>query len=298
MGTWGVKLFDDDVALDVKDMYFDKLKRGLTNEEIYEIFKKEYLSEFEDDNAISWFALADCQWETGRLMPEVKECALYYIERGVDLLRWQEENPKEAVKRAKVLQDLKDKLNREQPLEKKIKVYKTTYCKWQIGDVYAYHLVGDFARKTKHFDKYLIMIKVGNSRDTPRYIIPMLYVLKQIFDAPPSLDEINNYPYLEQAYYPQSYESNKGSTKIYRLSLSSPRTIPKDRLSFLGNMGSTLRYVDKVTSIEGYDPLDIPSRIITEHINKSSYHLWRDLEEYILPMYDAWKANDESMSKK
>jgi len=34
MGTWGAKIFDDDIALDVKDEYIEKLVMG-TKESIY-----------------------------------------------------------------------------------------------------------------------------------------------------------------------------------------------------------------------------------------------------------------------
>ena len=33
MGAWGANLYQDDVALDIKDEYKDNLRRGKTNEE-------------------------------------------------------------------------------------------------------------------------------------------------------------------------------------------------------------------------------------------------------------------------
>ena len=181
MGAWGVKLFQDDDASDVKDEYTDKLKRGLSNEEIVEEMKKKYLDEHEDTNAVFWFALADCQWNVGRLLPEVKEKALYYIDSDIDLERWKED-PKQLAKRVEVLEQLKEKLKSSQPPEKKILKYIPIKCEWKNGDVYAYHLTGKYAEGIEYFGKYAVIIKDGEGKMEPCLIGPMVYILKHIFD--------------------------------------------------------------------------------------------------------------------
>jgi hypothetical protein len=47
MGTWGVKLFESDDALDVKDR-FDDLQKGKTVEEITKELMDEYASSMDD----------------------------------------------------------------------------------------------------------------------------------------------------------------------------------------------------------------------------------------------------------
>ena len=42
MGAWGPKLFQDDIAEDVKDTYIDLLKQGEDNEEITKKLIEEY----------------------------------------------------------------------------------------------------------------------------------------------------------------------------------------------------------------------------------------------------------------
>ena len=97
MGAWGPKLYQDDLATDIRDTYKEQLKRGKTGEQI----TKELLEEYEailldsDEAPIFWFALADTQWELGRLEDKVKRNALYYIRDGGDLKRWELENPRE-----------------------------------------------------------------------------------------------------------------------------------------------------------------------------------------------------------
>ena len=36
MGAWGVKIYQDDVACDVKEEYVEALRKGISNEEITE----------------------------------------------------------------------------------------------------------------------------------------------------------------------------------------------------------------------------------------------------------------------
>ncbi len=86
MGAWGVKLYQDDVACDVKEEYIIKLRAGLSNDEVTESMIKEY--ELSDDEPIFWLALADIQWRYGRLLDKVKENAITYIDSGKDLEKW------------------------------------------------------------------------------------------------------------------------------------------------------------------------------------------------------------------
>ena len=67
-----------------------------------------------DDAPSFWFALADTQWDLGRLENCVKEQALYHIDAGHNLRRWEVENPKWAQTRADILLALKQKLLSEQ----------------------------------------------------------------------------------------------------------------------------------------------------------------------------------------
>ena len=86
MGAWGVKLYDNDVAEDIKNTYKEKLQEGKSNEEATDeiISDYEYMLEDVDDAPLFWMALADQQWKVGRLLPNVKEQALKWIEKGAD----------------------------------------------------------------------------------------------------------------------------------------------------------------------------------------------------------------------
>ena len=163
MGAWGVKLYDNDVAEDIKNTYKEKLQEGKSNEEATDeiISDYEYMLEDVDDAPLFWMALADQQWKVGRLLPNVKEQALKWIEKGADLQVWYDESEKLGNQRKKVLEELSLKLNSPQPPEKKI--YKRRYyrCPWKIGDVFAYKIESDLSKEHDLYGKYIIFQKAS-----------------------------------------------------------------------------------------------------------------------------------------
>ena len=97
MGAWGTSLYANDCAGDIRGDYVDKLKRGKTNLEA----TRELLAENQEiladpeEAPLFWFALADTQWNYGRLLPEVKEKALLYLSREQEWERWKESGEKQ-----------------------------------------------------------------------------------------------------------------------------------------------------------------------------------------------------------
>ena len=167
MGTWGAKLYQDDLALDIKEDYIEKLKSGKTNEEALNEILEMYEESIEDEEEgpIFWLVLADTMWKVGRLTKEVKEKAIQEIERGTNLKYWEEEGTKgEYRTRERELQKLKEKLNSPMPEERKLAVKREIETKrkfeWNIGDVYAYRLKSEEAKKAGMYGQYLILRKV------------------------------------------------------------------------------------------------------------------------------------------
>ena len=132
MGTWGLKILQDDLAQDIKETYIDLLKQGKKNEEITQKLIEEYVNNLDKDEiSVFWFALADIQWDYGRLLDKVKEKALSYIKNGEDLKRWKEETEeKDYLKRKEVLKNLEQKLNSTMPKEKNVMPYRNYICPW------------------------------------------------------------------------------------------------------------------------------------------------------------------------
>lgn len=191
MGTWNAGLFSNDTTCDVKDTYMDLLKKQFSNQEAYQKTYDEYEELIgTDEEPLFWYALADTQWNVGRLMPEVKAIALKYIEKkgGIDL--W--EDSKQRCKRwENTLQKLKDKLETPMPPEKKIrKEPEFIHNPWNVGDVYAYRFHTKEAEEKGLLDKYILLQKIG---DVKHYgdICSVVRIYDKVFDSVPTIDVID-----------------------------------------------------------------------------------------------------------
>lgn len=141
MGVWGTGLYSDDTARDVREDYKDILGDGNPEPEATNQILKQWEREISDPDTgpVIWLALADTQWNLGRLQELVKNKALQIIEEGSDLSRWQSD-PKLVSKRKQVLARLRKKLNSLQPAEKKVKKRFVNSTDWRLGEVYSYKL--------------------------------------------------------------------------------------------------------------------------------------------------------------
>ena len=206
MGAWGANLYQDDVALDVKDEYKDNLRRGKTNEETMQeiIDKYQELLEDEEDRGVFWLALADTQWNLGRLDEQVKKQALEIIELGIDLKRW-ESNEKLYNKRKEILEKLKEKLLSPQPEEKRMPKYRTYKCEWENGDVFAYQLKSEYAKEQGLEGRYLIIQKIDEIDWYPCSTIPLVRVkITEDKTIPKTEKEIDELEYIQTWF--TSYE--------------------------------------------------------------------------------------------
>ena len=253
MGAWGPGLYQDDVAEEIRDDYKDGLKKepneiALTDQIIE---KSQFFLNDPDDAPIFWFALADTQWKLGRLEDRVKEKALYYIEEGGDLRRWEEENPKQAPKRAAVLEKLKEELLSPQPEKKKISVPRLYKCEWKIGDVYVYPLDSEDAIARGFKGKSLLFHKIGEANYDSYHIVPVVRVkLADSDNLPKTTEAFNQLSYLQiwhkqykwVLYPPENPTGQEKLLKEYQilpifqtvLLNTSKRIIPK-KLFFLEN---------------------------------------------------------------
>ena len=205
MGAWGPKLYQDDVAQDVRDEYKELLKIGLSNEEATKklINDNKGLIDDVDEGPIFWFALADTQWKLGRLLPEVKEKAIQYIQDGEHLKAWSNQDPKLRLKRKVVLEELMNQLNTQIPEAKKISPYKYFRNDWNIGDTYAYQLNGEYAKENGLEGRYIIIHKIDDSeliKGIDKDVFPIVYLkLTQNNYIPKNFDEIEACEYIRMS---------------------------------------------------------------------------------------------------
>ena len=200
MGTWGHKLYQDDLAEDIRDYYKEQLHRGKKGIDITQELLIRYQTEISDSEEASvfWFALADTQWNLGRLEDEVKEKALECILSGNDLERWKIECPKKLKAREQTIEELQQKLLSPQPQEKKVQQYKIYRCEWKIGDVYAYRLESDLAKEKGLDGRYFLIQKVDEGVWYPGHIVPIIYTKITGGDTiPTNIEEYNRLEYVQ-----------------------------------------------------------------------------------------------------
>ena len=78
MGTWGPKIYEDDLAQDIKEEYEELIEEGKNNEEAIQEICLRYKEEIEDvdESSVFWMAFADILYEHKNLTKYVKEKAL------------------------------------------------------------------------------------------------------------------------------------------------------------------------------------------------------------------------------
>lgn len=153
MGAWGVKLYQDDVACDVKNEYIFKLKVGLSNEVITQNMINNYLGS--EDEIIFWLALADTQWRYGRLREEVKENAIKIIDSGMDLERWKE-NIDLLEKRKRILFELKSQLLEQPQALKRVSKLSPYLSPFKKGDLLLYQIKDEKFKNHKWYHKFVL----------------------------------------------------------------------------------------------------------------------------------------------
>lgn len=140
MGTWGVAIFSDDLAADLRGEFRDLIGEGLTPSQAVNRLVGEYASSLRDDEEmpVFWLALAAMEWQHGRLEEQTKQMALQVIESGRDLQRWK--NPKDRDKRARVLNQLREKLLLPPPPPKRVPRRVKSANNWTVGQIIAFRL--------------------------------------------------------------------------------------------------------------------------------------------------------------
>ena len=231
MGAWGTDLFSDDYACDIREGYKDRLRRGKTNAEaVQDILSQNSDVMGTEDEPVLWYALADIQWEYGRLLPEVKERALYFLNGEQEDDRWKTPKLMEQHKRALI--KLKEKLLSPQPSEKKVRKYSYYRCPWKLGDVFAYQFHTEESEKYGMKGQYIIFRKITEDLCWPGHIVPAVHLYQWIGKDLPTLEEIRQLPVLMTSMRAQ----NERERYLFSFLETSKRSVPHKYLTFLGNI--------------------------------------------------------------
>lgn len=237
MGAWGSGLYANDSTCDVRDSYMKFLQEGLENREAYEKTLEEFQEYIEDqDEPFLWFALAETQWRTGRLLPEVKKKALEWIDKDGGMELW-EESANGGSGWKKTLQNLECKLLSPMPPEKKIRKPQVIDNNlWNVNDVFAYRFNGKDAEEQGFGGKYMLLQKIGDGVErTSQKLMMRVHVLDRIFDELPTLDDLDGARILPLDF-PERVNMNKDPVWMSALMFVFKKSeYPAKHLTFIGN---------------------------------------------------------------
>lgn len=193
MGFWGSSLYSNDCTCDVRDTYLSLLQEQRSNEEACRCVLDDFHECFgTDEEPLFWYALADTQWRVGRLMPDVREKALYWLERegGIDF--W-EEYPRGRAGWRKTLAKLEETLRKPQRKEKKIEnPADFQYIPGEPGAVFAYCFHTKEAQEMGYAGKFILMQVLGTEENGYGYTCPHMVAYDKLFSAIPEKLNLND----------------------------------------------------------------------------------------------------------
>ena len=172
MGSWGVGIFSNDIALDIKAEYQTLLAFGTPSEKAYQLIKEAFSPE--EDGVEFWFAMAEIQCKYGILHPDVKQHALDCIDNGHDEARWEGAEPKILKDREKIRMQLKEKLLADQLPRKKVPKPSVQKPRWQVGDIISSRIVCKTYSEKWFYNKYVLYRVTHLKRSEKSLIIPGL----------------------------------------------------------------------------------------------------------------------------
>ncbi len=296
MGTWGVKIYQDDLALDIKDEYKYLLEKGKTNEEAIKEMLETFEGEIEDadEGAMFWIVFADVLWNYGRLTEEIKKKAIEEIESGRDLIKWKQEvSIKVYEQRKREIEKVKEKLNTQQPEEKRIPKHRLYKCEWKNGDVFAYKLESEYAKEKGLHNQYLIMQKAGELEWPPGHIIPMVRVkITKDNNIPKTEEEVNKLEYIETSYceYENRFDGFSATEPIEEQ--IGGRTFETDEYGLLPEFLVTIintskkGFEDKMIYIGNYPNISLPAKeFIPLHELNIKTVFWKEFEKEMIEAY-------------
>lgn len=205
MGTWGYKLYDNDLFSDIKGDYETYLHKGKTPQEAVQLLCQDFIPNGGDEEPLFWVCLADLQWRYGHLDPEIKAKALAGLPSLWDPELWTD--PADQAKRKALAEGLRKKLESPQPPPKKFSRYRAKKTKWKVGEVFSFQIY-DFASPSRpqwlrekdvmyfpYSNKYFAFCVVDTKEvyDPDREVtdlLPVVAIFDLIKDEAPSIQDI------------------------------------------------------------------------------------------------------------
>lgn len=245
MGIWNSNLYANDTTADIRDTYIECLRNNMSNEDAYSKTYDEYCELIgTDEEELFWLAMADTQWEFGRLMPAVKLNAQRFINQPYHSF-YDEFDAKKRARWNEMLRALLIRLDSQQPPEKYVPlIQKFERNPWEVGDIYAYRFHSKRSKGFGLFGKYVAIQKIGDALSYENMTFSVIQIYDKAFSSLPTVSDILGIRVLPLVYPPDIEGTPKHIcdylpsfdwyTKAIML-LEKPSHYPAKHLTFIGN---------------------------------------------------------------
>ena len=252
MGAWSASIFSDDLALDIRREFMTLVGLKRSTEEAEKLLYRYYWHQMDEggpDRMVYSFSLALTEWKCGRLTKTAQELALYFLDRGGDLVFWDTPgNEKNYKERAKVLERLKKILLSPQPPQKKVTKPRVHRSPYKVGDLLLY----EFGRSGDYLDspflgkKFLFRVVAVNKR--PRSEL----VPDEVFDE---FTHIGLYNWNGEKIPEPSIVENLEYTCFREYTRELPPNISKDLSNLVETLGEKLakKFIDSYMENFGHN---------------------------------------------
>lgn len=274
MGFWGTALYNNDCTCDVKDLYLQFIQTAADEEHtlqnLEELFR-DYIGT--DEEPLLWYALADTQWHFGRLLPEVREKALYWLQNNGGAEQWHG-NAKREQGWAKTMDKLYAELQLPQRRKKKIEnPAENQYNPGAPGDLFAYRFHTAQAAQMGCYGKYMLLQKIGEGVNSYDWVCPDFLAFDGLYDEIPDeihVDELRVLPFdVPERFMPSGRHPDFPKLDMSAvLFLFKKRNSPEKYMHFIGSY---------------------PVRSLPDGCRTSGEFPWDNIEDILLAYHSYWK---------
>lgn len=302
MGIWGYKIFENDVALDVKERFEVLLNSSNCIDATQKVISEnqDVITDV-DDAADFWFALAHIQCKKGILLDNVKEETLKCIENGSGVKKW--ELTPHYKKRQAVVYELKNLILTYKAPNKNSHIKKPFICDWKIGDTFAYKLTSAYAAEKDLINRYIIFHKVSEVSGYPSEIYPVVFVkITKDDKLPASKDELDSLDFVQISVlseWVKGRDDESDSVKLQKeVAQQSKIMCERDDFGYIPNYRIAISFTSKrnipkeMVYLGNFDLL--PPKI-NYSCGKVQQILWKFAEKIIIDRYIAFNLRNSPL---
>ena len=252
----GVSLAASLCTYDVQETYKDLLSLKIPDDEAERRVIQNRINEFDGGfkEASFWLALAQVEWQKGRLSDCVREKAMYFLNTEHPIAPWKDpayDLMKDMKKRQRVLDSFRKTLSTPMPPRKSVRVRIVgARSPWKAGDLLAWGIMNKEASDCRLFGKYFLVRVIGIWRMPYCYLapeagmheFPLVAMYCWCGDEIPDPAIANHLPYAELPDYPAPKEERTVSCGCLHYTYYEEEAVNKGEITLISHDPSFIEY--------------------------------------------------------